>query len=140
MVQKIDEEQANPELMDSPEFEETMIKCKVVRALMSAEENGDSNQASVSTDDLVESQVGKLFDFLQQYQQNEEAKVSTTIELGSTFDDQDWRIYDQIIEEMENVYVDSETAELVAMFPEEKIASPELVFNLSIHFFLKLKS
>ena len=68
LVQKTDEEKDNPELMDNPEFEETTVDCRVVRALISAEENGDSNQASVSTDDLVESQVGELFDFLQQCQ------------------------------------------------------------------------
>ena len=54
LVQKTDEEQVNHELMDSPKFRETMIECRVVRALMSAEENRDSNQASVSTDDLVQ--------------------------------------------------------------------------------------
>ena len=83
--------------------------------------------------------MGELFDFLQQCQQKEEPKVIRTIELGSTFDDQDWRIYDQIVEKMENVYVNSETIELVAMFPEDKLASPELVTQPGCSFLSEVK-
>ena len=62
-----------------------------------------------------------------------------TTELESTFDDQDWKIYDQIVEKLENVYVDSETTDLVAMFPEKQIASPELVIQCECSFLSEVK-